>query len=106
MRTYYDQIANRGVPLTDAARDKPVEIGTGSRKSTERNFARVCETGDPSTRHRRGRFSVQDANGNLLLTRMGFTRMPRDNWWMPGESCFFGPLFSTMALEGWRYRDR
>ncbi len=72
----YDQIANRGVPLTDAARDKPVEIGTGSRvKSTERNFTQgtLEETGDPFhlAIEGEGFFGIQDANGNLLLTRDG-----------------------------------
>ena len=68
----YDQIANRGVPLTDAARDKPVEIGTGSRvKSTERNFTQgtLEETGDPFhlAIEGEGFFGIQDANGNLCL---------------------------------------
>lgn len=72
----YDRIANRGVPLSDAARGKPIELGTGSRvKSTARNFKQgpMAETGYPfhMAIEGEGFFGVQDENGNLFLTRDG-----------------------------------
>src|SRR5690554_70933 len=72
----YDRIANKGVPLSEDAREKPIEIGTGSRvKSAERNFKQGAleETGYPfhMAIDGDGFFGVHDDNGNLLLTRDG-----------------------------------
>jgi flagellar basal-body rod protein FlgG len=72
----YDEVANKGVPLSQEAREKPIEIGTGSRvKSTERRFIQgiLEETTYPYhlAIEGEGFFGVQDANGETYLTRDG-----------------------------------
>ncbi len=72
----YDQVANKGVPLSLEAREKPTEIGTGSRvKSIERQFEQGIprETSNPLDLAIQGEgfFGVRDEGGNLLLTRDG-----------------------------------
>lgn len=72
----YDEVANKGVPLSQDAREKPIEIGTGSRvKSTERRFIQgiLEETTYPYhlAIEGEGFFGVQDANGEIYLTRDG-----------------------------------
>ena len=72
----YDQVANRGIPLTAEAREKPIEIGTGSRvKSIMHTFQQGTpqETSNPLDLAivGEGFFGVQNENGEILLTRDG-----------------------------------
>jgi flagellar basal-body rod protein FlgG len=72
----YDRLANRGIPQTEAAREKPVEIGTGSRiKDLSHSFEQgvLRETSNPLDLAIEGRgfFGVQGRNGEILLTRDG-----------------------------------
>ena len=72
----YDQLANRGIPLTPEAREKSIEIGTGSRvRSIMHRFVQ----GTPQESSKPldlailgdGFFGLQDQNGEVFLTRNG-----------------------------------
>lgn len=72
----YDQVANKGVPLSQEAGEKPIEIGTGSKvKSTERRFIQgiLEETSYPYhlAIEGEGFFGVRGGNGEIYLTRDG-----------------------------------
>ncbi len=72
----YDQVANRGIPQTLQAREKPIEIGTGSRvKNILHRFKQgiLQETSNSFDLAIEGEgfFGVQDENGVILLTRNG-----------------------------------
>jgi len=72
----YDRLANRGIPQTDEARGKPVEMGTGSRiKSLTHNFAQgiLRETSRPLDLAIQGEgfFGIQNESGDIFLTRNG-----------------------------------
>lgn len=79
----YDVVANRGTPVTQDAREKPIEIGTGSRikaivhrfeqgalEETSNTFDLAIE-GD-------GFFGVESENGELYLTRNGAFSLDAD----------------------------
>lgn len=72
----YDEIANKGVPLSPEAREKPIVTGTGSKvKNIERQF----DQGIPQETSNsldlaiegEGFFAVTNENGELFLTRDG-----------------------------------
>ena len=72
----YDQVANRGIPQTPQARQKPVEIGTGSRvKSVMHRFKQgvLQETSNSLDLAIEGEgfFGVESENGVVYLTRNG-----------------------------------
>lgn len=72
----YDEVANKGIPLSQEAREKSIEIGTGSRvKSTERRFIQgiLEETSYPYhlAIEGEGFFGVRGVNGENYLTRDG-----------------------------------
>lgn len=81
----YDQVANRGVPLTLDAREKPIEIGTGSRvKAMVRRFEQGIpqQTSNPLDLAIGGEgfFGIEDQNGDILLTRNGAFTWDGDGW--------------------------
>lgn len=72
----YDEIANRGVPLSQEAREKPIAIGTGSKvKDAQREFDQgiLQETSNSLDLAIEGEgfFGVTNENGEFLLTRDG-----------------------------------
>ena len=72
----YDTTANRGIPLTPGAREKPIEMGTGSRvKSIMHRFGQgiLLETSNPLDLAISGEgfFGVEGENGEIYLTRNG-----------------------------------
>ena len=72
----YDRVENRGTPMTPEARQKPIEIGTGSRvKSILHRFDQgiLQETSEPFDLAIQGEgfFGVEGENGEILLTRDG-----------------------------------
>lgn len=72
----YDELANKGIPLSQQAREKPIEVGTGSRiKSTQRKWTQgiLEETKDAFhlAIEGKGFFGVEDESGETYLTRDG-----------------------------------
>jgi flagellar basal-body rod protein FlgG len=72
----YDTVANRGTPMTLDAREKPIEIGTGSRiKSIMHKFEQGALEETSNTFDLaivgEGFFGVESENGELYLTRNG-----------------------------------
>lgn len=72
----YDRIADRGVPLTQEARQNQLEVGTGSRvKAMPRSFepGMLKETHNPYDLaiDGEGFFGLEDGNGGFYLTRDG-----------------------------------
>ncbi|HHY81532.1 MAG TPA: flagellar hook-basal body complex protein [Clostridiales bacterium] len=81
----YDQVANRGIPLTSEAREKPIEIGTGSRVKNIRHKFEQGILVETSGRfdlaiEGGGFFGVQDENGEILLTRNGAFTLDGDGF--------------------------
>lgn len=79
----YDQVANRGIPQTTEAREKPIEIGTGSRvKSLMHRFKQgiLQETSNSLDLAIEGEgfFGIQSENGVVYLTRNGAFSLDAD----------------------------
>ncbi|HOB19108.1 MAG TPA: flagellar hook-basal body protein [Candidatus Atribacteria bacterium] len=76
----YDRLADRGVPQTEEARQRQLEIGTGSRA---KDLARSFEPGILKETHNtydlaidgEGFFGLVDGNGGFYLTRDGAFRV-------------------------------
>ncbi|RBP46743.1 flagellar hook-basal body protein [Garciella nitratireducens] len=72
----YDQVANKGVPLSREAREMSMELGTGSKiKDVQRQWKQgeLEETSSPLDLAIEGKgfFGVEDKNGRFFLTRDG-----------------------------------
>lgn len=72
----YDELANKGIPLSQQAREKPIEVGTGSKiKNIERSWIQgiLEETQNPFhlAIEGEGFFGVRTGNNETYLTRDG-----------------------------------